>query len=158
MPIKETKTAGPMPEKIESLPKSKINKLIPLIVLLLAVAAAGGGAAYYYYSQLNDLKSNPQRVAEEENKTLIDRVSALIVLPSDEQPTIATVADPERLKEQAFFAKAKIGDKVLIYTNARKAILYDPVGNKIVEVAPLTIGTTAGATTGEDSETQTADE
>ncbi|MEK7084254.1 MAG: hypothetical protein AAB932_03410 [Patescibacteria group bacterium] len=29
--------------------------------------------------------------------------------------------------------------KVLIYTNAKKVILYDPVNNKIVEVAPLSI-------------------
>ena len=41
----------------------------------------------------------------------------------------------------SFFSKAKVGDKVIIYTNARKAILYDPVAGKIVEVAPVNIGT-----------------
>ena len=53
---------------------------------------------------------------------------------------MATVSDLEKLKDQPFFAKAKIGDKVLIYTDAKKAILYDPVNDKIVEVAPINIG------------------
>ena len=63
-----------------------------------------------------------------------------IVLPEDEQPTIATVSDPEVLKGQPFFAKAKKGFKVLIYANAKKSILYDPFENKVVETASMNIG------------------
>jgi hypothetical protein len=70
-------------------------------------------------------------------------VGKLIVLPTDEQPTLATVVDPSKLKNQPFFAQAQKGDQVLIYTNARKAILYSPTANKIVEVAPLIIGAQA---------------
>ena len=73
----------------------------------------------------------------------MNRVGKLIVLPEGEQPTVATVSDAESLREQPFFAQAKNGYKVLIYTNARKAILYDPLSNKIVDVAPLNIGETA---------------
>lgn len=125
-----------------------------LIIVLLAVAGLGSGAAYYFYAKFNQLKFNPQKLVQEESKSLIEQVGRLILLPTDEQPTIATVADPDRLKDQAFFANAKRGDKVLIYTNARKAILYDPIANKIVEVAPLNIGTAAGATTPEQPETE----
>jgi hypothetical protein len=50
------------------------------------------------------------------------------------------ISDPEKLKGQAFFAKAKIGDNVLIYTASKKAYLYDPVANKILEVAPIDFG------------------
>jgi cytoskeletal protein RodZ len=119
-------------------PMQKFGPALPIILLVLIVAS--GAAAVYFYQQLNALKANPQSVAQKEAEQLVARVSQLIVLPEGEVPTIATVQDPELLKEQPFFAKAKKGDKVLIYTNARKAILYDPVSNKIVEVAPVNIG------------------
>lgn len=71
---------------------------------------------------------------------MLDKISELIVLPDDEQPTIATVSDPELLKDQPFFAKARKGFKVFIYANAGKSILYDPFENKIVEIASMNIG------------------
>lgn len=124
----------------------KIKEIIigVLIVLFLVIA----GTAYSFYNQLQSVKNqlqtikqDPQKVAKEEAKAIVAEVGQLIVLPEGEDPVIATVADPERLKDQLFFANAKLGDRVLIYPNAKKAILYDPVANKIIEVAPLNIGT-----------------
>ena len=116
--------------------KNSVNILIALTIL-------GIGSASYFYYQYNALAKNPNKIAEQEVKSLVAMVGKLIVLPTDEAPTVATVADPEKLKDQPFFANAKKGHKVLIYTNARKAILYDPNANKIVEVAPINIGNTA---------------
>ena len=107
-----------------------------LIVLTVVVA---GGTAFYFYSQYSSLKKNPQEFAQREVKGLIERVSELIVLPEGEEPTVATVSDVEKLKDQPFFVRAKQGYKVIIYTQAKKAILYDPAAHKIVEVAPLNI-------------------
>ena len=76
--------------------------------------------------------------AAQEAADVIKAVGELIMLPEDEEPTVATVTDPTKLKDQAFFANAKTGHKVLIYTQARKAFLYDPEANKLVEVAPIT--------------------
>ena len=114
----------------------------PFVLILLLLIGVSGALAIYFYQQLSALKANPQAIAQNEASELVERVSKLIVLPEDETPTIATVQNPEQLLEQPFFARAKKGDKVLIYTNARKAILYDPVANKIVEVAPVNIGNT----------------
>jgi len=111
---------------------------VPSLILLTVVFA---GASAFYYHEAKAVKQDPKITAQEESRKLVERVGALIVLPEDEDPTIATVTDPVRLaKTQPFFANAKIGDKVLIYTNAKKAILYSPTENKIVEVAPITIG------------------
>lgn len=100
-----------------------------LIVLLLT----SGFLTY----QVFQLKSNPTIQGEKELDQIIAKVGKLVVLPEGETPTLATVTDPEKLKNQPFFAKAQVGYKVLLYTQSQKAILYDPKSNKIVEIAPI---------------------
>ncbi|MFM2357922.1 MAG: hypothetical protein RJA61_659 [Candidatus Parcubacteria bacterium] len=110
---------------------------VPILIGLIFLVA---GFAYYYYSEAQKFKNNPQAQTQEEVDSLVAEVSRIILLPQDEDPTIATVSDPERLKDQPFFAKAKAGDKVLLYANAKKAYLYDPINKKILEVAPINLG------------------
>lgn len=114
-----------------------MNKII-LIAAVLFVAAIG--SSIYFYVELNQLKDNPEQLTQLEVKNLVAKVSELIVLPDGEDPTIATVNDLDKLKDQPFFARAKKGDKVLIYANARKAYLYDEANHKLVDVAPVNIG------------------
>lgn len=66
--------------------------------------------------------------------TIPQKVGRLIELPSDEQPTIVTVSDKDKLAGQLFFLNAQDGDKVLIFPKAGKAILYRPSEDKIIEV------------------------
>lgn len=72
---------------------------------------------------------------------IIRRVGQLMLLPDNEMPTLAGVSDPNSLGDQAFFKNAKTGDVVLMYGTSRRAILYDPIANKIIEVAPITDAT-----------------
>lgn len=115
--------------------KKSFPSLVLLVLLIIAVSLAG-----YFYSQLAALKENPNAMAQQEVKNLVNEVSQLIVLPEDEEPTVATIKDVEKLKDQPFFSNAKNGFRVLIFTKAKRAILYDPELRKIVEVAPLNIG------------------
>jgi hypothetical protein len=107
----------------------KYKVLIPWIFALVFFVIA-----IYLFLQLSH-KDNIINKQEEATKT-IQAVGKLMVLP-DEVPTVATVTDLEKLKDQVFFKNAKIGDKVLIYLKAQKAILYDSESNKIIELAPL---------------------
>jgi len=116
------------------------------IILLIILAST---PSYYFYTQYKKAQQrldNPNIAATEETKALIDRVGQHIVLPVDEQPTVATISDKEKLKDQPFFANAKNGDKVLIYNLARRAILFDPVADKIIDVAPINISTPSANT------------
>ena len=97
------------------------NILLIVFVALFLVAVL---TAYSFYNELSQLKEDPQKVVQEQTTALLTKIAKLIALPEGEAPTIATVSDPEKLKSQPFFARAKRGDKVLIYTNARRAILY----------------------------------
>lgn len=110
------------------------------VYFLVIAVLASGASAYYFYNEASALKKDPNKVAREDTEKLVAQVGRLIVLPEGETPTVATVSDPEKLKDQPFFARAKKGDKVLIYTNTRKALLYDVENKKIVEVAPINIG------------------
>lgn len=115
--------------------------------IIMVVGAIGGIiAGIYFYTKYQSAQTALRTAtinSREEAKTLVEKVGKLIDIPTDEEPTIATVTDLERLKNQPFFAKAKIGDRVLLYTKNKKAYLYDPVANKILEVGPLIVPTDA---------------
>lgn len=111
---------------------------LPILVLLIVVMSS---IAAYFYQKTSALKASPDAAAQKEAALIIARVGKLILLPEGETPAVANVNDPEKLKDQPFFAKAKAGDKVLLYQNARMAYLYDPVADRIIEVAPITLGT-----------------
>jgi hypothetical protein len=106
-------------------------------ILLIVVVVLGFKVKKLQTSLLSANLKNKQISLVDPNKSLIESVGKLIILPIDEQPTVATVADLDKLKDQPFFAQAQLGDKVLIYQNAKKAILYRPSENKIIELAPL---------------------
>jgi hypothetical protein len=85
-------------------------------------------------------QADPNIAIQNETKELTDRIGRFMQLPTDEQPTLATVTDQEKLKGQEFFARAQNGDKLLVWTKAKKAILYRPSIGKIIEVSNLTSG------------------
>jgi hypothetical protein len=84
-------------------------------------------------------------------KELINTVAQKAQLPQGENPSVATVTDVKKLPNSAFFAQAKNGDKVLIYTDAKKAYLYRPSTGEIIQEStvemaddsPLTASTAA---------------
>ena len=113
------------------------------IAAVVLVVLAVGGYLYYRSQSSQVAPTDPQaqqRLAQTEVKRLVAEVGKLIDLPQGEDPTVATVTDVGKLSDQPFFAKAKNGDKVLIYAIAKKAILYDPSTKKILDVAPVNIG------------------
>ena len=113
----------------------KKKNLIILILFLLLVATSM--LAYYFYSKLSNVKSDPNIAAKEQFDAIIGKVGKLIELPEGETPTMMTIADLSKLKDQPFFKRAKIGDKVILYNKAAKALLYDPSADKLIDVAPI---------------------
>ena len=107
--------------------------------------------SYYFYAKYRTsqkLLEDPKYLQRQETQSLVEEVGKLIELPDGEEPTIAEVSDKDRLSSQQFFAKAENGDKVLIYTKAKKAFLYRPTTKKIIEVGPVSIGETLSPTAG----------
>lgn len=117
---------------------TKVAAVIGILIFLLITIAPG----YYFFrkyqkaqKQLNQVTLTPQ----EDGKAILENVRKLIDLPVDEEPTIATILDKEKVKDQPFFANAKNGDKVIIFNKNKKALLYDPIENRIIEMGPLIV-------------------
>lgn len=105
-------------------------------ILLIIIVILGLTAGYFYKKST----TNEAAISAREVKNLTNEIGKLVMLPTDETPTVATVSDPEALKDQPFFANALKDDKVLIYSNAKKAILYRPSIERVVNIAPLNLG------------------
>lgn len=131
--------------------KRSLNGFLIFLLILVSIFAL------FQLRENLQLKANPEQIAQEQTEELIEKVGRLYALPQDETPTVATVVDPEKLREQAFFAHAEEGDKVLIYTKAGKAILYSPSKNQIIEVAPVNLGDSSGAVDTEELEQESED-
>ncbi len=116
---------------------------LKLLAWVIVVALLVGGGVYVksLQDENNDLKKSSTSAAENKVKSIVDKVGKLMELPKG-NPSLATVKDKRKLKDQPFFSKSENDDIVLIYTEAKQAILYRESNNKIINVAPLLIENT----------------
>jgi hypothetical protein len=112
--------------------RRSLRALILWPALFLVLMVAVGSATYYYYQYRSVLSQ--KNLSEVD--LLMNRLSQMMELP-DEAPTLATVTDKNKLADQPFFQKAQNGDKVLIFPQAKKALLYRPETKKIIDVVPV---------------------
>lgn len=121
------------------LPISKKPLIVGIGLILLIIALAPSLYFYSKYQEVQKVIKDPAQLTKAENKALIEKVGKIIVLPENEEPEIRSVTNKDEVKDQAFFQGAENGDKVLIYSNAKKAFLYRPSQNKIINVAPINV-------------------
>lgn len=116
--------------------KIKRSYLRWIFVAVLIIAAAYGG---YSYSKMQSDKNNPNIVADREISNITSKVGILMEIPKDEKPAMITVIDKSKLGNEAFFAEAQNGDRILVYGVARKVIIYRPETNKIIEATTFVL-------------------
>lgn len=131
------------------------RKIILVLVLMTVMIGVGGLIKLSkenrsLRSEIQGMKDDPSKLSKEETAKVVALVGKLVILPEGEEPVLATVTDKEKLKEQPVFAKADNGDKILIYSLAKKAYIYNPVKNVIVDVVPVDLGDSSITITGTD--------
>jgi hypothetical protein len=131
---KETKKPKqPKPPRQRKAPRGYLPWLIVIVLLL---------ASLFLYDQYREAKRKLEAGTTKNSQQVTDtvsRVSKLILLPTNETPTIVTVKDASKLKGEAFYTDAKDGDVTLVYSKQKRAILYRPSQNIIVNVAAVTV-------------------
>ena len=122
-----------------------MRKLL-IVVLVVALALL----AYINYTKRvqleNDLKqlsvkneqlktgNDPQNIAKA--KEIIEKVRRHMQIPTDPEPTVATIVDVNALRKQNdFYVNAKNGDNLIV--TPTRAILYDPDKDMIIDVVPV---------------------
>ena len=123
--------------------KSKLRVGRILAVLFVIVFIGFIGLSVWQFTEINRLRDPNHTTAQSaaEAQELKDKVGKLIQLP-DEEATVATVEDASKLADQEFFANALNGDKVLIFTESKKAVLYRPSTNMVINSGPVVINST----------------
>jgi hypothetical protein len=116
---------------------SIMSKSVKFLLVLIVVSSL---FAINYYRDISKLQENPNKANEEKAAMILEKVGKIIDLPKDEYPAVAVISDMAPFRDNPFFAKAEVGDYVIVYTIARKSFIYNPTSNMIVEVASLNIG------------------
>jgi hypothetical protein len=146
---------NPNPSIPEAAPKSKFRfkkiklprKHAGLLLFALVILVIGGGA-FIYRNQAakpglnNTLGAQSEKEQDKQNEDIMKKVQELTLVPLNETPEIAEIADTTKLDDQAFFSRAQNGDKVIIYRTAKRVVLYRPSTNMVIETGPLVEPTT----------------
>lgn len=149
-----------MPSKTHPLNEKTGLRSINLKWIFISIAiAVAGGVTWYFSSSADDADvlsaslldsagvsespSTEKHIDPEikkEIEAIIQQVSRLILLPSEQEPVIATIQNAEVLaSQQAFYQDAANGDKLLVYP--QKALIYRPDENKLINVGPVYFNT-----------------
>ncbi|MEK7557125.1 MAG: hypothetical protein AAB538_04065 [Patescibacteria group bacterium] len=95
-------------------------------------------------AELEEIRKSTQRGGEEVAKEVLTKVRSHMIVPEEPQPTVATIIDINRLKEASeFYAVADNGDHLII--TEKRAILYDPDRDIILDVVPVRINKTSAS-------------
>lgn len=119
--------------------KKILSILVVLVILLLAFAIFRK-----FYDPKGDAES--QQLSDKEIKSLVKKVSKLIIVP-DETPVIATIIKADELiAEQKFYLGSKDGDYLIVFPTAKKAIIYRKEEDKLINVGPIIVDEQATTT------------
>lgn len=131
-----------MNPEINNIPQVKVSrinktKILSIIISILIVVASV--CAYFFYVKASNIGQDQNKINEEKVTALVQKINKIIDLPKGETPVLVVISDLSKLSTNPFFAHAKIGDDVLIYGVAKKAFIYDPNANMIVEAVALNL-------------------
>jgi hypothetical protein len=132
---------------IESKQKSGPSKLIFVLLTILLLLA--GVFIYKLISDNKELQSTADKLKsstpaeiskqqESKAKDVVAKLSAILYIEETDTPTIATVVDPEKLKDAAnkdFYKNVLKDDLLIVYP--KRAIVYRESENKIINIAPI---------------------
>lgn len=112
--------------KTMNIQKSNVIRIAVGVIVIILVSAV-----LFLLSARDD---SQKRLAD-----MVGRIGKHMVLPTNETPVLAEVADRSKL-QGTLKRKAETGDQILVYQKAGTAIIYRPSIDRVVSVEPILIG------------------
>lgn len=110
-------------------------RIIFIVLIALLVSSLAFGGYFFYKYKFNAISES---ASKKEAEKLFSKISDIYYFPEGEKPAIATVSDPSIFSGQGYFESAQIGDAIFIFAGTKRAVLYRPSIDKIIDVAPMT--------------------
>lgn len=109
--------------------------------------ALAGGVAFLYTKYTETRKEveklstvqGQQELSKTQTHELLGEMRQIIIMPTNEDPVVATITDINQLKDKDFYKDANNGDRVVVFANAKKAYIYSPERKLIVNVGAFQI-------------------
>lgn len=96
-------------------------------------------------TELDELRKSAETSGQEVANKVLEKLRTHIDIPTDPAPTVATIVDADALRgANEFYTPAENGDHLIITT--KRAILYDPDRDIILDVVPVAINQSEQAT------------
>lgn len=108
--------------------------LIPGLLVICMIAVILCIYFFFQYQHAQTLLKNPTAAVKEEGRQIADSIRSVVAIPPNETPTVATVADVQKLNQQPFFSHAQNGDKVLVFASTKMVILYRPSVKRVINI------------------------
>lgn len=132
-PSKTSASKSQLPLAVED--ASNATRFIPIIIGVLLIVIVG--YALTQTSFLSKKMSTSSQLSQKEIQQLIDRVSAVVQVKTDETPSVATITDISIMKANnpILYRDAQNGDRMLVWTD--KAVIYSTTQDKVISVMPM---------------------
>jgi hypothetical protein len=132
MPIKKI----PKNKKFTRILTKNVLIIITLIIITIGVYVFVKKDTSVILDDQNTLED--QELIQKDIDDLVQKVSTHYLLPTGEEPVVATVTDAQALSvEQEFYKDVENGDRVMLYIQNKRAINYSPSRDIIINVGPI---------------------
>jgi hypothetical protein len=103
------------------------------IVVLAVLCAAAMGCAVFFFFQYQGALQNTQAKQQQQ---LLERLGATVILPT-ETPLFLSISDKSKLSNTTLAARVDNGDTLIVYSQAKRLIVYRPAAQKIVDMLSI---------------------
>lgn len=115
------------------------------VVLVILLAAVFFLYRYRQYRESLFVSRTPGLITQYEVNDIVSKVGKLTKIPTNEAASIANVSAHPELVRQYSLKRSQAGDKIVIFFQSRKVIVFRPSKNMIVEYSSVPTSTPASS-------------